>query len=901
MLTTPNPQAPQGAIPLIGIPDSKDIPRLVYTAPYFVQSPLAELLEPAVQEAVEAMLPALVPPYVDGAASAAVQELAVLLTGSSMSGPLMLSPLMPTADTMAATKAYVDTMIATAGVPEVPAVPVGQTWAREVGQWVPITEETGVFLPITGGMMQGQINMSGNAITNLPAVPVMPNGAAPAQWVLQQISSVSLYQGVWNLDTMVPDLTAPSTHINGYTWIATTSTAGVVIGPAVPGLQGKTVFNGDHVIFSAAQGTFSAMHSGGLTLPEADARYLQLVGGQMSGALLLNANATAPTQAVTLQQLTAAVAGAGLPEAPTDGQVYGRNGVTHAWAPALPLVGGVLSGQLTLAGNATLALQAVPKQQLDATLATAVSGYLPITGGVAMTGLFSLSGNAGSNLNPVPLQQVNAMLNSSTATAEAYNHAQHTMMGGGTISWGGVGGRLKWTSRFLCVPVGGGAGPGGYLQMDQPVTDIPAGNVYDGVARSATAAGVILNAYEGLFFAHTTGGTTGSFFIAGLTPVSTVPSNWILIASATGDGGACKLGTGEFIQPGKTITGGDQYISKTGDTMSGPLTVNAAGPLYLITGAGTSNNIQFYDGGTLKFEMGKTATNSFALFDAVNGAAPFITNPAGAVSIGESQQIQIPKTGPVGFGGTTAAFPALKPSGTTLQVRLADDSALAPLAAASVTAAGNSTFGGAVKVQAEVAAANFVIADQLTTNAGAFGFTNANGPRIVTYGSGTGTPSTIVMDAPSGTMRLTVAPGGITCYTSILPSATNTFTCGHPSLAWNVVHSYAFTNASDPSLKRDIAQPPPGALAHVQEIAAATYKWKDDAAADAPTHWGFLATDVQAAMGEDFGGVVEDKESGLKGINYHEMVSVLWAAVQELSAKVQTLEAAAPAAQRRAK
>ena len=206
------------------------------------------------------------------------------------------------------------------------------------------------------------------------------------------------------------------------------------------------------------------------------------------------------------------------------------------------------------------------------------------------------------------------------------------------------------------------------------------------------------------------------------------------------------------------------------------------------------------------------------------------------------------------------------------------------------TMTGLLTVNATIKASAEVSAANFVIADQLTTNAGAFGFTNANGPRIAAYGSGTGTPSTLVMDAPTGSTRLTVAPGGITCYTSIFTSVTNTFICGHPSLAWNAVHSYAFTNASDPSLKRDIAQPPPGALAYVQEIAAATYRWKDDTD-DAPTHWGFLAPDVQAAMGADFGGVVEDKESGLKGINYHELTAVLWAAVQELSAKVAVLEA----------
>jgi hypothetical protein len=41
------------------------------------------------------------------------------------------------------------------------------------------------------------------------------------------------------------------------------------------------------------------------------------------------------------------------------------------------------------------------------------------------------------------------------------------------------------------------------------------------------------------------------------------------------------------------------------------------------------------------------------------------------------------------FGGTTSSFPALKRSSTTLQVRLADDSAFAPLACGALTLNGN--------------------------------------------------------------------------------------------------------------------------------------------------------------------------------------------------------------------
>ena len=406
---------PQGRVVSIGIPDSEDIPRLVFTAPYFTQVPLAELIEPSVIEAVNNVLPSLVPPYVDAAAQAAVQAQAVLLVGSTMTGALFLNPVMPSADAQAASKAYVDTMLSTAGIPEVPPVPSGQVWGRETGQWVPISQTGGTFLPLSGGTMTGNINMSGNTIQNMAAVPAMPNGAAPAQWVLNQIASVSLYQGTWNADTNVPDLTQLSTHVNAYTWIAlTTSPSGVVIGPAIPGLQGTTVFNGDTVIYSTTQGGFTAIHSGGITLPEADGRYVQLAGSQMSGALLLNANATQNLQAVTLQQLDAAVANTVTPDAPADGQAYLRVGVgapAARWVPGLPLAGGILTGALTLSGNATQNLNAVPLQQVNSLITAGTTGFLPLAGG-QMTGLMQLSGNASVNLNPVPLQQLNTMLGS---------------------------------------------------------------------------------------------------------------------------------------------------------------------------------------------------------------------------------------------------------------------------------------------------------------------------------------------------------------------------------------------------------------------------------------------------------------------------------------------------------
>jgi hypothetical protein len=411
MSTTTDPStAPQGAVPAINIPNSQDYPRLVFTAPYHETVPLAELIEPAVIEATEAVLPALVPPYVNTAVTAAVQQQAVLLTGSTMQGPLYLSPIMPTQPSQAASMSYVDLMVSTGSVPEVPAVPTGQTWARQTGQWVPVAEQSGVFLPISGGTMQGQINMAGNAVVNLGPLPVMPNGAAPAQWVLSQIAAQSLYQGTWVPDTNTPDLTQPSLQQNAFAWIvATPTTGGVVVSQPIPGLQGLTVFNGDTVLYSTPAARFQVVHATGT----ADNLYLPFTGGTMTGPLTLFSDPQSAMQAATMQWVEAQVTGAGLPEAPADGQLYGRNGATKMWTPSLPLAGGVLTGSLTLPANATQPLNAVPLQQLTSTLST----FVPLAG-ATMTGpltmgagaTLTLNANAAQPLQAIPLQQMQSML-----------------------------------------------------------------------------------------------------------------------------------------------------------------------------------------------------------------------------------------------------------------------------------------------------------------------------------------------------------------------------------------------------------------------------------------------------------------------------------------------------------
>src|SRR5262245_59341085 len=75
----------------------------------------------------------------------------------------------------------------------------------------------------------------------------------------------------------------------------------------------------------------------------------------------------------------------GLPEAPMDGQVYGRDGKAGAWDPVLPLAGGTMTGLLVLSADPTALLGAATKQYVDA-VAPDPSPAVPLMDGTAEVG-----------------------------------------------------------------------------------------------------------------------------------------------------------------------------------------------------------------------------------------------------------------------------------------------------------------------------------------------------------------------------------------------------------------------------------------------------------------------------------------------------------------------------------
>ncbi|MDJ0713962.1 MAG: hypothetical protein QNJ54_07055 [Prochloraceae cyanobacterium] len=153
-----------------------------------------------------------------------------------------------------------------------------------------------------------------------------------------------------------------------------------------------------------------------------------------------------------------------------------------------------------------------------------------------------------------------------SGTANDYQKAQFTMSGGGKVTWGGVGGRLKWTKRFIAISMERGASfSNGYVNIEMPTSDIPGANVYNGEPRSANADGVILNGWEALYAVHALGGNESavSYRIVVYQQAFSAPSNWLLVAVVNSDDNTIKLGTGVIISAKSSSDRGSSLPSGT--------------------------------------------------------------------------------------------------------------------------------------------------------------------------------------------------------------------------------------------------------------------------------------------------------------------------------------------------
>jgi hypothetical protein len=122
----------------------------------------------------------------------------------------------------------------------------------------------------------------------------------------------------------------------------------------------------------------------------------------------------------------------------------------------------------------------------------------------------------------------------------------------------------------------------------------------------------------------------------------------------------------------------------------------------------------------------------------------------------------------------------------------------------------------------------------------------------------------------------------------ILPNSDNAVSSGLTGNAWGQCAAYWFNNPSSRSEKDDIVPLSSGALDQVLALRPVTFLWKRGE--NRKRHSGFIADEVAAVMGEDFGGYEKD-EKGREGIAYHELTAVLWKACQEMAERIANLEA----------
>ena len=173
-----------------------------------------------------------------------------------------------------------------------------------------------------------------------------------------------------------------------------------------------------------------------------------------------------------------------------------------------------------------------------------------------------------------------------------------------------------------------------------------------------------------------------------------------------------------------------------------------------------------------------------------------------------------------------------------------------------------------------------------------FNMYNNSGQLIISNASGTGVgEGEIVFKTGSNNTRWRMLSGG-----DFIPASNNAFAIGSSSNRVSIIYSNAALNTSDKTLKNTITTSDLG-LDFINKLKPVSYKWNqyEGEISDTRTHYGLIAQDVEEVITSsgktlnDFGGV-DKPDEGCMGLAYSQFISPLIKAVQELSAKVETLE-----------
>ena len=134
---------------------------------------------------------------------------------------------------------------------------------------------------------------------------------------------------------------------------------------------------------------------------------------------------------------------------------------------------------------------------------------------------------------------------------------------------------------------------------------------------------------------------------------------------------------------------------------------------------------------------------------------------------------------------------------------------------------------------------------------------------------------------------------GFRVYGDLIPNNDDARNCGKSGYRWNEVWAANGTiQTSDRNEKNTILESDLG-LDFINNLKPISYKWNKD---EGTTHYGLIAQDLEEVLNtvgkpiSDFGGL-KKPENALMGLDYSQLISPLIKAIQELSAKVEALEA----------
>lgn len=482
-----------------------------------------------------------------------------------------------------------------------------------------------------------------------------------------------------------------------------------------------------------------------------------------------------------------------------------------------------------------------------------------------------------------------------------YIRAQFTLSGGGTVSW--ANNRLKWTARFIVISM---ERPNsfqvGHANIYMPTVDIPAANTWDGVARSVTAEGVALGAWDALYAVHSIGGSEKSVELRVVNyqqPAFQIPNNWILVALFNADDLSVKLGTGETLNPGGSLLRSRLSANATGANVTGTLsayhlnigidtrtggTTAHRDPLGLyVTGNFTPDNgVEIrHSNGSQGIGFGyntiyATGTNvDQDLCLKARGKSPVKVYGALAVSGSESfaNANNYMATGSVTLGDIKKSFGGGSGWNTNTAGLLLETLRDTEIA---VHDSGNRI---ASLMQFKGDSDNYVtIGRDMGWGPLAYVYVNCDlRARGALYEGNTAISSIYRrQDTPADSLRSTNGQ-----YTIVMQSDRNfVLYSSNGSAVWS-----SGTNISDVALKRDITD-----IDHATEKLAAirgvTFQWQDETLGT-EREIGVIAQEVEAAFPE----VVRSVDGKYKMVQYEKLVPVLIQALKEQKARIDELEA----------